>query len=116
MFNLCKTVKIYQTINHYHIHDSSPSQIVDSHELKYQESLAPSQGSQEQQLRIQTVDSHSTAPRRQGISVSIRDSGEGYASPDKRMRLAKSKKDLLRASRTNSSEAESLKLRTTQRE
>lgn len=105
MFNLCKTVKIYQTINHYHIHDSSTGQIVDSHELKYQESLAPSQGSQEQQMRIQTVESHSIAPRRQGISVSIRESGDSYSSPTKKMLIAKSKKDLLRVSRTNSSEA-----------
>ena len=31
MFSLCKTVKIYQTINHYHIGDASNGQLVDSH-------------------------------------------------------------------------------------
>lgn len=31
MFNLCKTVKIYQTINHYHYGESGASHLVDSH-------------------------------------------------------------------------------------
>ncbi len=72
MFNLCKTVKIYQTINHYHLGDSANSHLVDSHELKYQETLSPSKTDQPEDPRLHTLDSHSTAPKRTGISVSIR--------------------------------------------
>lgn len=116
MFNLCKTVKIYQTINHYHIGDSGVGHLVDSHELKYQESLAPSKNDNQEDPRLQTVDSHSTAPRRTGISVSIREAQQNYPSPAKGMSLTKSKKDSLHASRTNSSAADSLKLRSSRRE
>jgi hypothetical protein len=115
MFNLCKTVKIYQTINHYHIGDSGVGHLVDSHELKYQESLSPSKTDNQEDPRLQTVDSHSTAPRRTGISLSIREGQQNYASPAKGMSLTKSKKDMLRASRTNSSAADSLKLRSSRR-
>jgi hypothetical protein len=116
MFNLCKTVKIYQTINHYHLGDSGASHLVDSHELKYQETLSPSKTDNQEDPRLHTLDSHSTAPKRTGISVSIREGQQNYPSPAKGMSLTKSKKDFLRNSRTNSSAADSLKLRASRRE
>lgn len=116
MFSLCKTVKIYQTINHYHLADPSVGHLVDSHELKYEETLSPSKTDNQEDPRLQTLDSHSTAPRRTGISVSIRETAQNYPSPNKGMSLTKSKKDFLRNSRTNSSNADSLKLRATRRD
>lgn len=116
MFNLCKTVKIYQTINHYHLGDQGAAHLVDSHELKYQETLSPSKTDNQEDPRLQTLDSRSTAPRRTGISVSIREGTQNYPSPNKGMSLTKSKKDFLRNSRTNSSNADSLKLRNSRRD
>ena len=55
MFNLCKTVKIYQTINHYHITDSTLNQLVDSHELKYEETQSPIKTINHHESRIQTI-------------------------------------------------------------
>jgi hypothetical protein len=115
MFNLCKTVKIYQTINHYHLGDPAPGHLVDSHELKYQESLSPSSPSHLDDPRLKTADSRSTAPKRTGISLSISQARPNHPSP-KGLSLTKSKKDSLRHSRTNSSAADSLKLRAISRE
>lgn len=116
MFNLCKTVKIYQTINHYHMGSAGGAHLVDSHELRYQEALSPSKTDNQEDPALQTLDSHSAAPKRTGISLSIRDAAQNHPSPAKRASLTNSKKDSLRASRTNSSAADSLKLRATRRE
>ncbi len=68
MFNLCKTVKIYQTVNHYH--SNEPSNHVDSHEINYSENLIPAS----HDLAIKTIESHtiSQPKSRTGISVSIK--------------------------------------------
>ena len=116
MFSLCKTVKIYQTINHYHLGDPNNTHLVDSHELKYQESLSPSTANNHEDPRLKTVDSHSTAPKRTGISVSITQTRPNFPSPAKGLSLTKADKDPLRKSCTNSSAADSLKLRATRRE
>lgn len=116
MFTLCKTVKIYQTINHYHRADSPCGHLVDSHEVKFQESVSAGKSDQLEEGHLKTVDSRSTAPRRTGISLSIRDGQQNSPSPVKGVSLTKSKKDPLAVSRTNSSAADSLRLRATRRE
>jgi hypothetical protein len=116
MFDLCKTVKIYQTINHYHISNSPANHFVDSHELRFQEDSHPSQSAHTHALSIQTVDSHSVVPRRTGINLSIKGTPEKYSPSPKKISLNKPKSGLLRASSYDSSCAESYKLKTTRRE
>ena len=41
MFNLCKTVKIYQNINHYHIHKQEPAPHHDPNEVTYYQEPSP---------------------------------------------------------------------------
>jgi hypothetical protein len=116
MFNLCKTVKIYQTINHYHITNSPANHLVDSHELRFEEDSPPSQSAQSHGLSIQTIETHSLVPRRTGISLSIKGTLQKYSPSSKKISLTKPKAGHLRANSSNSSCAESFKLRTTLRE
>jgi hypothetical protein len=66
MFSLCKTVKIYQTVNHYHNPTSSAQPPSEQHELQFEESLRPSKL---EHSRTRTNDTH---PRRYGIHLSLR--------------------------------------------
>jgi len=111
MFNLCKTVKIYQTINHYNISEQTFPHTVDSHELKYEDSLPTH--SQHLPSSHGVQEPRRSLPRRQGISLSIKRDGDS-PSPRKEC-TSKCTGDLLSASKSNSSEIASLKLRSTQR-
>ena len=78
MFNLCKTVKIYHTVNHYH---SQPTP-KDPTELQFQETPAPEPSHIDPHPSIRMVESHSVSPKksRTGINISLKESS---ASPDK---------------------------------
>lgn len=112
MFNLCKTVKIYQTINHYHISDPTFPHTIDSHELKYEDAFPTYSQHLPSSPALQKP--RTSLPRRQGISLSIKRDGES-SSPRKEC-SSKCTGELLSSSKSNSSEVASLKLRSTQRE
>ena len=118
MFNLCKTVKIYQTINHYHNYQNSPH--VDSHELNYSENLIPNS----QDIALKSIESHtiSHSKTRTGISVSIKKPSS--LSPRKKYHNQRHNSDLLGAShqlnylqesKSKQTQFNSIKLRTTNR-
>ena len=79
MFNLCKTVKIYHTVNHYHPQQTS----TEPSELQFQEENAPVAPPPSAHTSIRMVESHSVSPRkssRTGINISLKESS---ASPYK---------------------------------
>jgi hypothetical protein len=82
MFNLCKTVKIYHTVNHYH--PQQPPK--DPSELQFHEAPPPSkEHTLPSHHHIRMVESHSMSPKKRcGIDVSLK---EPMASPYKQSQI-----------------------------
>lgn len=72
MFNLCKNVKIYHTVNHYHP-NPQPKALSEAH---FQEPVDHPVESSSPHPSIRMVESHSTSPRksRTGINISLKES------------------------------------------
>jgi len=72
MFNLCKNVKIYHTVNHYHPNHPPKT---DS-EAHFQEPVENSAASSSPHPSIRMVESHSMSPKksRTGINISLKES------------------------------------------
>lgn len=72
MLNLCKNVKVYHTVNHYH-QNSAPKEQAEVH---FQEAPRPKEHSPSTQPHIRMVESHSMSPKksRAGINISLKES------------------------------------------
>jgi len=72
MLNLCKNVKIYHTVNHYHPNQPPKEQA----EVHFQEAPRPKDLSPSSHPPIRMVESHSMSPKksRAGINISLKES------------------------------------------